>query len=534
MRSYPIALMLATALAAAGLETANAAGGPARLPCPMPVMTDRCPAWIDLYDHPGGHGNGLGADLALGAAVSPDGRRVYVGGYSQDDSEGLDGLILAYDPGTGDRVWAYRYAGPTGAGDVVLKLAPSLDGERVYAVGTRDGETGGGDFLVLALDAESGERLWVSSYDNGGSDFGLGLAVGPSTARDDRPGADRLYVVGQSEQAANDTDGAVAALDGPTGEILWTARYADASGFLPYDALYAAAVDPAGERVVVVGETFNEQTSTFDAVALALETGIRDGEEDRAGVEAWRARRPASAAYLVNFAPDGDRLFWSGLERRSGGMTLGLPPTDYLTVALGPGGEDLWAAQWSGFGVNGGENFTTGMALSPGGDRVYVTGVASGLAEGDDDYGTIARDAESGELLWVSRYGAPGHVGDGALGIGVSADGGHVFVTGVSGATPTRTLLFSNAFTFFFLTPEPIQADVATLALESDTGVPAWTARHNGSEEGEESSYASSLAVAGGDVLVTGWTQRRVDRSDEDPLDGRNRVDLLTAAFEAG
>jgi outer membrane protein assembly factor BamB len=71
------------------------------------------------------------------------------------------------------------------------------------------------------------------------------------------------------------------------------------------------------------------------------------------------------------------------------------------------------------------------MAVSPDGAAIFVTG--SSLNSGtDSDYATVAIDANSGEEIWVARYGAPGPYPDEARAIAVDPDSRKVFVTGVA------------------------------------------------------------------------------------------------------
>lgn len=73
----------------------------------------------------------------FGSDVTASGGRLYLGTH--------DGRVLALDPATGARLWAYA------AGEAVL-AAPAVHGDRVYA-GSFDGH-------VHALDATSGALLW--------------------------------------------------------------------------------------------------------------------------------------------------------------------------------------------------------------------------------------------------------------------------------------------------------------------------------------------------------------------------------------
>ena len=498
----------------------------------MPGFADRCPAWSSIYDHAGGYGDGSGLDIAV-AVVAGEGL-VYSAGYSRDDGSDSDAVVVAHDPATGARRWVHRYDGVASAFDAALDAALSVDGERLYVAGTQDSASGIADYLILALDAGTGERLWSARYDHGEIDFGQGLAVGSPNVHDERSGADRVYVTGQSQ--GDDYDSATVAIDGLTGQRLWSARYAEASGVLRWDSTYAVAVDPSGERLVVAGERWSEESMSFDALVVAYDTGIHDDEEVQSGGdELWVARRPRGTTYRVAFAAGGARVVAGGTSFRSGSMNLLQPSTDYLVWGLDPGtGATEWSDAWSGFSPNGGENILTGLAVAPDGSRAYVTGVASGVAEGDDDIGTVAYDASSGQRAWTSRYGAPGHVGDAGLSVAVAPDGERVYVSGISAPALDRWLIISNQFVFQGVAAEPPQGDGTVLALDRATGRAMWTGRHNAGAHGEEAGFAFDVAVApdGDRVFAAGWTLRRVDMADEDPTDARrNRYDLTTAAY---
>ena len=70
------------------------------------------------------------------------------------------------------------------------------------------------------------------------------------------------------------------------------------------------------------------------------------------------------------------------------------------------------------------------MAVSPDGTTVFVTGYSRNSST-DSEYATVAIDAQSGEQLWASRYGAPDYLNS-ARAIAVSPDSRKVFVTGLA------------------------------------------------------------------------------------------------------
>jgi hypothetical protein len=151
----------------------------------------------------------------------------------------------------------------------------------------------------------------------------------------------------------------------------------------------------------------------------------------------------------------------------------------YWTAALNATtGAQVWQATYHGPGTNAG---TTGIALSPDGSVVYVTGSA-GQASGLNEYATIGYDAATGHQLWLANY-RTASVNDNATGLAVSPDGSTVYVTGTSIAN--------------YNTP----ADYATVAYKATSGTQLWSARYD--VTGAQNN-AAGVVVSGGNAIVTG------------------------------
>jgi hypothetical protein len=140
----------------------------------------------------------------------------------------------------------------------------------------------------------------------------------------------------------------------------------------------------------------------------------------------------------------------------------------------------LWQARYDG----GDQDFPLGMAVSPDGTTVYVTGYSLDPVDSSTDAVTVAYDAATGAQRWVARYEDPSGASD-AVAVAVSPDGSLVFVTGcIVGAD--------------------ISCDVMTLAYDSATGEQQWLATYSGPGSAIDQGSAVGVSPDGGTVFVTG------------------------------
>ena len=105
--------------------------------------------WVSRYTGLGGKRVDEGAALA----VSPDGSRVFVTGWSSEGYLNPDYATLAYDAATGAPLWLMRYNGPAGREDEANGLAVAPDGTKVFVTGSSVSSLGGDDYLTLAYQA---------------------------------------------------------------------------------------------------------------------------------------------------------------------------------------------------------------------------------------------------------------------------------------------------------------------------------------------------------------------------------------------
>jgi hypothetical protein len=195
-----------------------------------------------------------------------------------------------------------------------------------------------------------------------------------------------------------------------------------------------------------------------------------------AGAQLWAKRYAGGAdvtagATAVAVSPAGDKVFVTG-ESNFG----------YATIAYQAGtGARIWAQRYQG--PSNGTSYAAAIAVSPTGKAVYVTGTSVGTTPGD--YATVAYNASTGARLWVKRYSGPGYSYDTAFAIALSPDGKTVIVTGGNGGITTDT-------------------DYVTIAYSAATGARIWLKRYDGPAGLDDAGISLAVNRAGTTVFVTG------------------------------
>ena len=212
--------------------------------------------WVDRYDGPG-HGD----DLALDVTAAAD--AVYVTGTSAGGPTD-DFTTIAYDPATGAKLWTNALDGAGHGDDWAWAVGASLDGLRAYAAGFLNGRSGDDDLAVVAYDATTGKRLWVSRYDGPDNlgDTANSLVVSPDGTA--------VYAAGQSLRQIGGLQAVTVGLGATTGERKWVATYDGPNGSGAWFAYRALAMSPDGKALYAAGVT--KSTGGPDIVTIAYKS----------------------------------------------------------------------------------------------------------------------------------------------------------------------------------------------------------------------------------------------------------------------
>ncbi|SDI54645.1 S8 family serine peptidase [Nonomuraea jiangxiensis] len=273
----------------------------------------------------------------------------------------------------------------------------------------------------------------------------------------------------------------------------WAATYGAAGGS---DSAEQIALDPKGKRVYVSGASYG---STPGALSPQIATVAYDAAT---GAEVWsKGYRGPGGDYdepsAIEVSPDGSRLYVVGV---SAGSDTG---NDAVTIAYDTAtGAEVWVARHAG--VAAGTDNGNGLALSPDGKNVYVTGMTSLGEGGKEDYFTVSYRAEDGTQAWLAHYDGPGGSTDDAREISVAPDGSKIFVTGQSAGEDGTGL-----------------TNWGTVAYDAGTGAQLWAAQLDGPAHGLDIPSAMEVAADGKAVFVSGATSHP-----------RTQTDMTTVAYD--
>ena len=422
---------------------------PPPAPTPTPTLTPSLvtQAWVARYDGTSGV-----ADWAYALAVDGSGN-VYVtgksysginiGGYYNYD---YSYATVKYDT-AGKQLWAAHYDGPAGDDDVPQAIAVDSQGN-VYVTGksyngkhitnpTETPSSGSNDYAYATVKYDpSGNQLWAARYDGLGQVDDIARAI----ALD---GSGNAYVTGSSG------GNYVTIKYDSMGGQLWLAQYGNST--VSTDGAVAMGLDSSGNVYVTGSSQGNLATVKYDFMGKQLWAVTYEGEAKAVALDnlgnVYVTGQSGREFATIKYDALGNRLWVAGFSGplRGDGEVAAIAvdgsgnvyvtgtawsPRSYLdsyaTIKYNNLGNQLWAARYDGpVPYYLGE--AVALALSASGN-VYVTGSMQGTSAWD--YVTVGYD-NSGNELWVARYGGPVKGFDQAAAIAVDKSGS-VYVTGKS------------------------------------------------------------------------------------------------------
>ncbi len=364
------------------------------------------------------------------------------------------------------QVWAARFEG-AGGNTVASAVKVSPGGSTVYVTGGSQPVIGTYDFATVAYNAVTGAQRWRSYY------AGPGPGGFPAAWPVVSPDGNVVYVTGPSGGSTTGLDYATVAYDAVTGAQLWVSRYNGPGN--GDDGSTSLTLSSDGHTLYVTGGSPGAGSQN-DCATIAYDAAT--------GAQLWVSRyngpgngKDYALGVVANRA--GTRVYVTG------GSTGSRSNFDYATIAYrASDGAQLWVRRFNG--TANAKDYAHGLALSPNGQTVFVTGASRDRDHGVD-YATIAYNAATGSTRWVRRYNGPGNNTDDAIAIAVGSGGQRVYVTGHSQGRATGQ-------------------DYATIAYSAVTGTQLWVSRFNGTASKDDQATALVVGPSGKTVYVTGFS----------------------------
>jgi len=358
--------------------------------------------WQDQFGSDGKY------DSAYGVAAQDD--KVFVSGWLETESFGVDWVIRAYDANNGSVIWQDNSIPPVGG--------IAVDGNRVFAIGSRQISFGKNGWAVRAYDTETGLLLWEDQHDFPGSArvvvlkdsqiFVLGSSINENGTSvwvirvynpvdgtllqqiqidlGDSPAflnkffvqGNRLFVAGSIQSGSNSQDWLIRAYDTDSGTLLWQDQFDLAGG---YDFLNDVVVSRT--QVIMVGSGPNDN-GDYDWLVRAYD--IVDGsllwqdQFDRNG--------GGGSAFAVT--AEGQQIYVAGNMADSQGSLR----HDAVLRVYNQGGSLLWEDYYN---LAGSFDGYSEIAVKRG--QIIVAGTAG---DSSGNYGWLVRSYNSQRrtLLW--------------------------------------------------------------------------------------------------------------------------------------
>ena len=502
---------------------------------PLPLYGSAgCPDALTFVDA-GDNGNAiedenfrLGWEGAYDVTVTPDGSTALLAGSvraDRHDFESDDLLTVAVDVASGQERWRAIHASADGGGDYPSTILVSPDGATAFVSATfglfRPEPPSMG---IVAYDVATGEELWSASYD----------IERPDTATYDfdaalSPEGDAVYVIGVTADIQGEVASFLWKADSSDGSVDWALEQDGPFG--GYDTTTDVDVSSIDGTVVVGGTTRDEARQRVDYWVRAISPDGAVLWEQRFDGGSWDQLidlavspdgRTVAATGMSDNIPDYTNYINQGQNRDWGTVTW-----DLATGQMGWHGRETGHAR--------GDNRPFDLAFSPDSERLFVAGMVTDETVVTVRYGikSYPVDTGSSNSTYLYRGEAAGamHPFNVATDLAVSPNGDRLYVTGYSSTlTPSNPLIAAAGGGPVYMQNHPF--DVATAVFRVTSGGLAFdsVARWNPSPAFSDEMLPAGIAVAPGSgaVLVAGTLMYHVSQEfgDADKPGHQNFFDL--------
>ncbi|MBI5215023.1 MAG: SBBP repeat-containing protein [Ignavibacteriae bacterium] len=391
-----------------------------------------------------------------GTAITvDDSGYIYVGGYSQRKTTGIDMVVLKYHP-DGEVQWTAYYSSGGKLADKALAIAVDT-GNNVYVTGTTLTSSNGLDYVTVKFDT-SGSLLWSVTYNGtgNGDDVPVAIAVNDSL---------NVYVTGSSQgSGGTGLDFATVKYD-RDGNLVWAKRFTgDGHGNKREDKATAMAL--RGTEDLYVTGYCTEGTANFLTIKYNAITGDTvwtaryNGPSDLQDMATAIVLRSTSDVFVTGSSQDVANGY------------------DYLTIKYDTAGNEQWVSRYNGNANS--DDMACAIAIS-GTTRVYVTGRSLQVGSSNDIV-TVNYNMSTGAEDWVSILNGTANDEDAGVAI---LGGNNPHVIGKS-------------------TGYGVKYDYVFQEIKGSNGDENWNTRYNGS--GNADDIPAAIVSSGTAYYITGST----------------------------
>ena len=262
-------------------------------------------------------------------------------------------------------------------------IIASPDGKHVYVTGysqgTLDGNTsnGGYDIFIAKYEATNGTKLWVKLLGSGANDSGTDIAISPN--------GDYIYITGytygslDSNSNSGYYDVFIAKYEATNGTKQWVKQLGSGTG----ESASGITISPTGDYVYITGYTYGDLDSNSnngDADIFIAKYRTSDGNKEWVELLGTGTEDKGRA---ITISPTGDYIYITGntqgdLDGNSNNGSYDIFITKYDT-----NGNKIWVKLLGTDQPDTGYNIT----ISPSADNVYVTGNTYGALDGNSNNG---------------------------------------------------------------------------------------------------------------------------------------------------